>query len=457
MKKKLIILVLMIWSSQAVLLSQETWVKIIGGGLYDGGKSISTTTDGGYVLTGHTESIDRDFRGMNKGGAEIFVIKLDSRGELQWKKSFGGSKNEIGISVTTTPDGGFILSGATNSYDGNFKKDSVMFLNSDLIFIKFDSLGDVQWGVRGGGTSDDHGTSSTITPDGGYVVTGHTKSNNGDYKGMNKGEYDVLVMKLDSDGNIQWNETYGGSRNEESDCVIATKDGGYVVSGFTESNDGDFEGMGSSRNVNTYEELMETFIIKLDKEGDVEWSKTFGTSSRDQSYSVTTTPDGGYVLTGMASLKGMSASSRGEFNRRNKGGFDIFVLKLDSRGNVQWDRMFGGTQTDWAKSIINTTDGGLVITGSTSSNDGDFEGMNMGGGDVFVIKLDQKGDLQWKKTYGGSGTDRGYSIISTPDGGYAVTGETSSTDGIFKWVKNDGYNIFVMKLDANGNLQTKDN
>ena len=181
--------------------SQDTWVKTFGGSKSDGGTSITTTPDGGYVITGGTESNDGDFKGMNKGGEDVFVIKLDSGGDILWKKVFGGSYDDYGVSTISTPDGGYILTGVTSSNDGDFK--GMNKGGGDIFVVRLDSTGNTIWKRTFGGKKNEQSNSITMTPDGGYVLTGVTESNDGDFKGMKKGKQDIFVIKLDSNGNLQ--------------------------------------------------------------------------------------------------------------------------------------------------------------------------------------------------------------------------------------------------------------
>ena len=435
MKKNLFLIVMMVLSC-SVLFGQETWKKTFGGSEPDWGVSITTTSDGGCVLTGYTNPFDGDFKGTNRGQYDIFVIKLDWGGVVQWKKTFGGSLWEEGYSITTTPDGGYVLTGHAYSYDGDFKGMYKGF--GDVFVIKLDSRGDVEWTKKFGGTAWERGWSITTTSDGGCVLTGYTSSYDGDFEGMNKGLDDIFVIKLDSRGDVEWKKTFGGTWDEQGSSITTTSDGGCVLTGYTGSIDGDFKGMNKGR--------FDIFVIKLDSRGDVQWKKTFGGSVWEESYSITTTPDSGCVLTGY------TFSYDGDFEGLNKGDRDVFVIKLDSRGDVQWKKTFGGSKDERGRSITTTPDGGYVLTGDTFSNDGDFNGMNKGRYDVFVIKLDSRGDVQWKKTFGGSENECGRSITTTPDGGYVLTGETSSIDGDFEGMNKGLEDIFVIKLDSNGIL-----
>jgi hypothetical protein len=177
--------------------------------------------------------------------------------------------------------------------------------------------------------------------------------------------------------------------------------------------------------------------------------KVLGGSGDDWGNSITTTRDQGVVVTGS------TTSNDGDFHEMNRGWWDIFVVKYDSLGDIRWKKTFGGPHTDMCNSIDTTIDGGYVLTGYSETREGDIEGLNKGYPDVLVIKLDSLGDIQWKKTYGGSQWDEGHSITSSSDGGYVLTGYTHSTDGDFKGMNKGRSDIFVMKLDSNGNLQPK--
>jgi hypothetical protein len=432
MKKNLFLIVMMVWSC-GVLFGQDSWVKTFGGSESDVGNSIISTSDGGCVLTGSTYSYDGDFMGMNKGGKDIFdarksrmvnggidifVIKLDSRGEIQWKKMFGGSSGEDrGFSITTTPDSGYVLTGSTNSNDGDFK--GMNKGESDIFVIKLDSRGNIQWKKTIGGSDSEQGFSITTTPDDGYVLTGQTDSRyDGDFKGMQfEGLQDICVIKLDSRGDLLWRKLYGSNGTDEGKSITITSDGGYVITG-------NEDGFG----------LNNIFVIKLDSNGVLQWKKKLGRGSDDYGPSITTSPDGGYVLTG-------------ETNS------DIFVLKLNSRGEIQWNKRLDGNGDDGGTSITRTKDEGYILTGYSVSNDGDFIGMDDA---IVVIKLDSQGNIRWKKGFGGKDWDGGASISMTANGEYLLTGTTLSNDGDFKGMNKGGReDIFVIKLDSNGNLQPK--
>ncbi len=444
MRKNLIVLVLIFLWSCDVLWNQEKWVTTIGGSSTEGGTSIISTPDGGYIVTGSTGSVDGDFKGMRKGLTDVLVIKYDSKGEIQWKRTFGGSGIQGGYSITRTTDGGYVLTGFTTSNDGDFK--GMGKGQSDIFVIKVDSKGNVLWKKLFGGTGNESGSSITTTSDGGVVLTGLGDSNDGDFEGMNKGVEDIIVLKLDPSGVLQWKKTIGGSDTEGGSSVTRTSDGGFVLSGFFMSNDVDF--------IRSNKGIYDVFVIKLNEVGHVVWSKSFGGSGFEQSMSMTTTPDGGCILTGRTN------SEDGDFKELNKvwkRGGDVFVIKLNSSGDLQWKNTYGGSQRDDGNSITTSPDGGFIMSGLTTSKDGDINGTYNGQEDIWVIKLNERGLVEWEKTFGGKLTDMCLSVSSFPDGGCVLTGFTNSNDGDFKGMNKGDNDIFVIKLDSNGNLQPSGN
>jgi len=375
-------------NDQASLLIKQSgslFQKTIGGISSDYGESIQQTSDGGYVITGETYS-------FGAGGYDVFVIKLDSLGNLSWAKTIGGTSDDYGYSIQQTSDGGYVITGTTYSFGAG---------GYDVFVIKLDSLGNLSWAKTIGGTGDEWGNSIQQTSDGGYVITGGF---------IEAGDYDVFVIKLDSLGNLSWAKTIGGTGDEWGNSIQQTSDGGYVITGTTYSfGAGDYD----------------VFVIKLDSSGNLSWAKTIGGTSYDYGYSIQQTSDGGYVITGYTWSFGA-------------GGYDVFVIKLDSSGNLSWAKTIGGTNYDYGFSIQQTSDGGYVITGETYS-------FGAGNYDVFVIKLDSSGNLSWAKTIGGTNYDYGWSIQQTSDGGYVITGETYS----FGAGSDD---VFVIKLDSSGNI-----
>ncbi len=329
--------------------------------------SVRQTSDGGYIVAGYTGS-SSDY--------DIFLIKTDADGYIQWAKTYGGTDYDLAYSVQQTSDGGYIVAGYTRSFGVG---------SSRPFLIKTDADGNVQWAkVYGGGTI---AYSVQQTSDGGYIVAGSN-----------------LLIKTDANGDVQWAKAYPGLF---ALSVQQTSDGGYILAGYT----------GSSSDYNI-------LLIKTDASGNVQWAKTYGGTGDDVAYSVQQTSDGGYIVAGYTRSFGV-------------GSYDIFLIKTDANGNLQWAKTYGGASWEYAYSVQQTSGGGYIVAGYTES-------FGAGSYDIFLIKTDANGNLQWAKTYGGAGGDWALSVQQTSDGGYIVAGSTTSF-GL-------GSNIFLIKTDANGNI-----
>jgi hypothetical protein len=365
--------------------------KAIGGKKLEAGVSLIQTSDGGYAITGLTKS-------FSAGGHDVYVVKLDATGNLQWTKTIGGPESEEGNSLIQTSDGGYAITGFTKSFGTG---------ELDVYLVKLDASGNLQWTKAIGGKNDDMGNSLIQTSDGGYAIAGSTRS-------FGAGEWDVYLVKLDANGNLQWTKTIGGKKDDVGTSLIQTSDGGYAITGSTRSS-----GAGEA----------DVYIVKLDANGNLQWTKTIGGENNDWGLSLIQTSDGGYAITGATTSFGAGKA-------------DVYVVKLDASGHLQWTKTIGGPRGDWGFSLIQASDGGYAITGITSSDElaayfGPAEA------DVYVVKLDADGNLQWTKTIGGPEHDRGISLIQTSDGGFAIAGATQSF-GAGEW------DIYVVKLDKNG-------
>jgi hypothetical protein len=351
------------------------WIKTFGGLKSETGYSVQQTVEGGFIITGSTES-------YGSGKTDVWLIKVDSYGNEQWNKTFGGSDIDLGFSVYQTTDGGYIITGYTDSY-------GVMI---DLWLIKTDIDGNEQWNKTFGGKEIDTGIFVEQTSDGGYIIAGDTNS-------YAIGETDVWIIKTDETGNEQWNTTIGTIYDDEAWSVNQSTDGGFIIVGETDH---------------------DIWLIKLDGNGREEWNKTFGGLKIDRGYSVQQTMDGGFAFAGWT--KSYTTTVYGDF----------WLVKTNAKGDEQWNKTYGWKKGDYGYSMQLTTDGGYIITGSTDIN-GPYDL------DVWLVRTDSNGNKLWDKNLGGPYRDSGQSIQQTYDGGYIITGYT----GIYG---ASNYDVLLIKV-----------
>lgn len=409
------------------------WQKSLGGSANDLAHHILQTSDGGYIVAGGSVSNNGDVSG-NHGGTDVWIVKTSALGVLEWQKSYGGIGTDNAVSIAQTSDGGFIVAGFTNSADGDvtgFHGGSV-----DMWIVKISETGNLQWQKSLGGTGDEIAYDIKVTSDNGYIIIGYTTSNDGDVSG-NHGGSDIWVVKLNASGNIQWQKTYGGNDGESGNSVTQTIDGGYIIAGTAISSSNGDVGVNHGGN--------DVWIVKIDDMGTLEWQKTIGGSYFDRAYSIIQNTDGTYMIAGE------TESNDGDVSG-NHGWLDAWVAKLSATGDVLWQKSFGGTGMDAAKSIVKTSDGGYIIAGETESNDGDVSG-NHGGTtgwisapDVWVFKINSSGTLLWQKCLGGMNNEIGTHAIQSADGGYAISGYATSNDGDVSG-NHGGTDFWIVKLN----------
>jgi len=313
----------------------------------------------------------------------------------------------------------------------------------------------IEWQRCLGGSKDEDGgggpSSRCIvqTSDGGYILTGSTVSRDGDVSGLHDTiNGDIWVVKLSSSGSIEWQKCLGGSHQSIAYCIIQTSDKGYAIAGSTSANDGDVTGWhpGFDTSFGSKYPHADAWFIKLDSLGNIQWQKCLGGSGIDAATSIIQTSDGGYAVTGT------TTSNDGDMSG-NHGNYDEFVIKLSSSGVIQWQKCYGGRNGDWGVSIIQTYDGGYITAGWTGSNDeGSF--INHGHTDIYIVKIDSLGNLQWQKCYGGSFNDEGFCILQTADRGYVFIGYTQSSDGEVSGYHgvNQDADAWLVRIDSIGKI-----
>lgn len=358
---------------------------------------------------------------------------------IEFVKTFGGTKNESGQSITKTQDGGYAILGFAQSNDGNLEnKANDSF---DYWLLKFDSSNNLQWQQTYGGSDDDRGSNLIQTTDGGYAILGYSKSNDGDIS-VNNGFEDFWISKLDASGAITWEKSFGFAGVDNGISLIQTNDGGYLLSGVLDVSASG--GEGNSKSGNVKHAGGDYWIIKIDSNGEKQWSKFFGGSFTDTPYSAIQTQDNDYIIVGSSDSADFNISS-------NIGSYDFWIIKISESGNLIWEKSFGGSEIDEARGIVASSDGNYVIVGDTRSNDFDVSNNN-GAADLWVIKISESGNLIWEKSFGGSNFDVGRSIKNTQDNGFIISGSSRSADGNVSI--NQGQNdAWVLKIDENGNLE----
>ena len=312
--------------------------------------------------------------------------------ETEWENSFGGSDFEFAESVRQTADGGYIIAATTLSYGAGLY---------DLYIVKTDASGNKTWEKTFGGSDYDYARSAEQTTDGGYIIAGGTKS-------YGAGQADFYLVKTNASGNMEWEQTIGGSGYDHAHSVQQTTDGGYIIAGETTS-----YGAGQA----------DFYLVKTNASGNKTWDKTFGGSDYDQAYSVQQTADGGYILTGATVSYGV--------------GGDVYLVKTDASGNKEWEQTFGDGDCEYAESVRQTADGGYIIVGTTYSYDVD--------GDVYLVKADASGNKTWEQIIDSGSWDDGFSAQQTTDGGYIIAGDTGSDD--------ENGDAYLIKTDASGNIE----
>jgi len=343
------------------------------------GYSVQQTTDGGYIVTGYTAS-------FGAGSNDVYLIKTDPSGDTLWTRTYGGSGADYGRSVQQTTDGGYIVAGYTGSFGAG---------SADVYLIKTDLDGIMEWSQTFGGSSPDRGYCVQQTSDGGYIVAGETSG---------PSEIGYLI-KTDGDGNMEWSQTFNELYSGRS--VQQTQDGGYTMVGSIYSGD--------------CRQLRCMVLIKTDGDGNLEWSQAIGQGDISNGYSVQQTQDSGYIIAGETCYDHHDCQT------------DLYLVKTNENGFMQWSRTFGGSGDDVGRSVQQTTDGGYIVTGYTRS-------FGAGSNDVYLVKTDGNGFMQWSRRFGGSSTDRGYSVQQTTDGNYIVTGYTASFGAGL-------YDVYLIKTD----------
>ena len=354
---------------------------------FDYGRYLIQTNDHGYLVAGNTSLLGDDY-------SNVLMLKVDHTGEQVWRKDYTYSSNDRVNTVIELEDGSLVMAGFSTSNTNSSK---------DLLIMRTDSEGNTEWQSIYGDTRDEIANSISSASDGGFIIAGEITNEN-------TGNSSCYLLKVNNNGEFEWDRSFGGSLNDQGFSLISANDGGFVITGVTRSQN-DSSG--------------DLWLIKVNNTGEILWEKTFGGENFESGRSLQQTSDEGYIIVGQTESFG-------------NGNNDAYLLKTDSQGNEIWSRTYGGSGTDQGRYVVETLDQGYIISGYTDSYG------SMGGFNFWLIKTDSNGDLEWQEYYGGSGDDRAFCGMQASDGGYAIVGQ-SNTGG------STGVDILLIKTDDIGN------
>jgi hypothetical protein len=399
------------------------WQRALGGSLDEFGLAMDLTSDGGYIVAGSALSGNGDVTG-NYGGTDWWIVKLNTTGTVEWSRHYGGSSIEQPNSIRQTSDGGYIAAGSTRSNDFDVSGNQGL---SDYWVVKLSATGDIQWQRTYGGSAVDVAFDIEEIAEGGYVVVGEARSNDGDVS-FNNGFTDCWLIKISSTGNLVWERSYGGSSGETGFSVRSTSDSGFIIGAIASSSNGDITApLG----------VEDFWVIKTDALGEIEWQRNYGGSSIELVCTVLPSPDGGFIL------GGTTISADGDIESAF-GSNDIWIAQLDETGVIVWSRSFGGSATDQMRRISLHSSGDILVAGLTDSNDGDVTSNN-GDRDAWVLRVSSSGSLLWQKAMGGTGSEGFTEVLPTADNGYIIVGSTTSNNGDVSG-NNGGRDLWLVKL-----------
>ncbi|MHA2250147.1 MAG: hypothetical protein ACXAD7_07285 [Candidatus Kariarchaeaceae archaeon] len=350
-----------------------------------------STSDDGALAAGYTYS-------YGAGNADAWLVKVDSSGQLDWNKTYGGTEDEIAISVQTTSDGGYATTGVTESFGAG---------SEDMWLVKVDANGQAEWNQTYGGIKNEQ-ANGLLSITNGFILAGFTES-------FGSGGMDMWIVQTDISGNEVWNKTYGGGSDDWIFSLIPTINEGFALFGSTNS-----YGAGQS----------DMWLITIDRNGEEVWNRTYGGANDEFGYTLITCSDGGYLLGGRTSSFGA-------------GGDDIWLIKVDGEGRAVWNQTYGGMFNEWIGSIIELPNG-YILVGRTSS-------YGAGGEDIWLLQIDALGNVLLNQTFGGTNNEVAYAMVRTIDGDYFIIARV--TDPTNPLVLTD---LWILKISSRPASNTND-
>jgi len=402
-----------------------------GGSRNDVAKSVTKTFDGGFAVLGYTHSTDGDLEKKNNDSFDYWVLKFDANTDLIWSKTYGGSKDDRGYDIIETSDNGLAILGFSESTDENISKNNGL---KDFWLAKLDKDGSLLWQKNFGFSGNDSGVALTETQDNNLLLSGLldvTASNgqgNTKKTALKHAGGDYWVLKISNLGELIWSKYFGGSLTDTPFGILETDSQSSITVGSSDSDDVDIK-----NNKGSYD----FWIIKLDENGKLLWENSYGGSEIDQAKAIAKN-NLNYLIVG-------DTRSTDKDILSNYGGADIWIININENGELLWEKNIGGSDFDIANCIKKSIEGGFILGGSSRSSNGDIS-KNKGLNDALVLKIDEDGILEWELTAGGSALDFINDVVQLENGTIIAVGETNSTDGDLK--SNAGFSdLLILKID----------
>ena len=407
------------------------FITTLGGSKNESAQAVVNTTDGGYAVLGHAQSMDGDVTNKSNESYDYWVLKFDTTNQLQWQKTYGGSDDDRGTDLIQTSDGGYAVIGKSKSDDLDVSENAGF---DDFWVSKLDSSGSISWEYTFGFAGSDTPYSIIQTNDNGYLLSGvldvSASNGQGDRNsiGSRHAGGDYWVIKLNANGVKQWSNYYGGSFTDTAYDAIQTEDDGYIIIGSSDSDDVDISNPRGS---------YDFWVIKISDTGTLVWEKSFGGSEIDEAHAISKTADGNYLIVGDTRSSDLDIS-------QNNGAADLWVMKITPDGTLLWEKTLGGSSFDVGRSISKTQDNGFLISGSSRSTNGNLTS-NKGQNDAWVVKINSSGNLEWQKTIGGSEVDFFYDVVELNDQTIVAVGDSNSSNEDIS--ENKGFtDLLILKL-----------
>lgn len=407
-------------------------VQTFGGTKNDVAQSVVATSDGGFAVLGYTQSMDGDVVGKSDESFDFWLLKFNADATLLWSKTYGGSGDDRGRDVIETQDGGFAILGYSDSNDGDVTENNG---SRDFWLAKTDAEGNLSWQKSFGFSGADEGTTLIETSDNHFLISGVldvTASGGLGNSGKNFNRHaggDYWAIKVSDAGTMVWSRYYGGSFTDTPRGIVETTTNQFLFAGASDSDDVDI-----TNNKGSYD----FWIVKSDENGDMISENSFGGSEIDEARGIIASGDGNYIVVGDTRSSEQDVTA-------NKGGADLWLIKISENGTLLWNQSIGGSSFDVARSINPTNDSGFVIAGSSRSSNGDVT-TNKGQNDAWIVKVNNSGQMLWQTTVGGSEIDFVYDAVELQNGTIIAVGESSSSDGNI--VENKGFtDLLIIKLN----------